>query len=147
MVLTREQVEARIAGERAYQDRRWGDLSANPHATYGWLKILDNCVGKAEVHIDARQADWALDDIRKATAVAAACLEQHRGKRPDIGNPDETDFSDLDQLAADMRDMLDAALRHSFNGRERTVLDCVVRVFELGSAGLLMFGCPPREEG
>lgn len=79
--MSRDDVEALVEAERAHQNVLLGGRASNdPKTLSGNLLLLDHYVGKA-VHEWAEQADpvHALDQIRKITAIAVRCLEDHGG--------------------------------------------------------------------
>ena len=70
---------ALVRAERAYQDRKWGDIDAHPHEVGAWLLVMK---GKLDAAVTAWQTTAGSDvpalwNVIKAIAVGVACLEQH----------------------------------------------------------------------
>ena len=71
-------IENAIAGERAYQDRKWGSPHEHPHEVGAWLTIMRHKLLDAEAAWTHGLDDHdALKEVLKVVAVGVACLEQH----------------------------------------------------------------------
>lgn len=74
-----------IAGERGYQDAKWGTIQQHPHTVGEWLLIVEGELEEAKQAWRTGHGDEAaLAELIQVAAVAVACLSQH-----DI--PDQTE--------------------------------------------------------
>lgn len=81
----KDRIYAAISRERAYQDRKWGDLTTYEHTPAMWLAIMQVELAEAarELHYGGNLADAKREALQVA-AVAVAFLEQYGlEERPD----------------------------------------------------------------
>lgn len=74
---TQEEVFSAIAGERAYQDSRWGGESHDSFKSVGdYLIYIDDYVRQAKAkYTTSSGVDETLDIIRKIAGLTVACME------------------------------------------------------------------------
>lgn len=104
--MTFDRVVALIREEREHQTKKWGSVQDHPHEVAGWLVLMEEYVAKARYAWATSSGDApALADIRKATALGFACLEQHgcswRGLPVSANNVREAD-ADFVQKAREL---------------------------------------------
>jgi hypothetical protein len=72
------QIHESIAGERRYQDQKWGTIGDHPHEVGGWFTLMRKLLNDAEAAWAGSNNDHdALCELRKVLAVGIACAEQH----------------------------------------------------------------------
>lgn len=72
-----ERVVEGIREERAYQDKKWGDLDHKVHGITAWMLIMRKELIEAEDEWMKKGNDEALLEILQVVATGVACLEQH----------------------------------------------------------------------
>lgn len=78
-----------INAERAFQDRKWGDVAHNPHTQQEWLIIITEELGKVAQAINKRNERGYRAKLVTLAAVIVAALEQEY-REQEILAPGET---------------------------------------------------------
>jgi hypothetical protein len=73
---TQQQVFDVLGSERQYQEHKWDD---GKHEIAGYILIMEHYLARARAACvrDSVTNYDVLNEIRKATAVGVACMEQH----------------------------------------------------------------------
>lgn len=86
MSATIDELQAAIARERAYQDRKWGTVQENPHALAGWLLIAERELDEAiEAWIRKPGDREAKAELLQFVSTGEACYEQWLAEMGDGG--------------------------------------------------------------
>lgn len=80
---TRTDVYAALDGERDYQDRKWGPAGEQQQLP-AWVLFMEDYVARARREATNGHFADALENVRKATALGVACMEEH-GAPPRVG--------------------------------------------------------------
>lgn len=82
--MNRQDVYEVIDGERAYQATRWNPTTTTTggkHSVAEWLLYMKDYCDEALHHMarngEPGASEFALNSVRKVTALGVACMEQH----------------------------------------------------------------------
>ena len=79
--MKRAKVYKLIDKERDYQNSKWdGDHSDSSHSIADWILFMEDHLAKAKKHIYMLEPEFALEQIRKVTALGVACMEYNETK-------------------------------------------------------------------
>ncbi len=74
--ISREYIYKEVDKERAYQDKKWGALD-DVNSVGDFLCYMKRFLDHAMQENNPKSPSFALDDIRKITALGVACMEVH----------------------------------------------------------------------
>ncbi len=73
----RERIYAAVDRERAFQDKKWGDVYTHGHSLQDWLNIMMKELGEAAIELTQGDSLNARRELLQVVAVGVAALEQH----------------------------------------------------------------------